>query len=81
MRKGDRLRVPAPRGSRPSVHWSRAIRTDTNHGRPPRASAYRELPRRVNAHSVLKCLARRVKHHYHPDYSAGNRRRPDDGKP
>jgi hypothetical protein len=29
----------------------------------------------------LKCVARPVKHHYHPDYPAGNRCRPDDGKP
>jgi hypothetical protein len=29
----------------------------------------------------LKCVARPAKHHYHPDYPAGNRCRPDDGKP
>jgi hypothetical protein len=29
----------------------------------------------------LKCVARPVKHHYHPDYPVGNRCRPDDGKP
>jgi hypothetical protein len=29
----------------------------------------------------LKCVQRPVKHHYHPDYAAGNRCRPDDGKP
>lgn len=29
----------------------------------------------------LKCVARPEKHHYHPDYPAGNRCRPDDGKP
>ena len=29
----------------------------------------------------LKCVQRAVKHHYHPDYAAGNRCRPDDGKP
>jgi len=29
----------------------------------------------------LKCVARPVKHHYHPDYPAGERCRPDDGKP
>jgi hypothetical protein len=29
----------------------------------------------------LKCVARPVKHHYHPDYPPGNRCRPDDGKP
>jgi hypothetical protein len=31
--------------------------------------------------NCLKCIARPVKHHYHPDYPAGNRCRPDDGKP
>jgi hypothetical protein len=31
--------------------------------------------------NCLKCVARPVKHHYHPDYPAGNRCRPDDGKP
>ena len=29
----------------------------------------------------LACVQRPVKHHYHPDYPAGNRCRPDDGKP
>jgi hypothetical protein len=29
----------------------------------------------------LRCIERPVKHHYHPDYPAGNRCRPDDGKP
>lgn len=29
----------------------------------------------------LKCVARPVKHHFHPDYPNGNRCRPDDGKP
>ena len=29
----------------------------------------------------LKCVARPVKHHYHPDYPAGERCRPDNGKP
>lgn len=29
----------------------------------------------------LECVKRLVKHHYHPDYPAGNRCRPDDGKP
>ena len=29
----------------------------------------------------LKCVARPEKHHYHPDYPAGDRCRPDNGKP
>jgi hypothetical protein len=29
----------------------------------------------------LKCVTRPVKHHYHPDYPAGERCRPDNGKP
>ena len=29
----------------------------------------------------LACVARREKHHYHPDYPAGDRCRLDDGKP
>jgi hypothetical protein len=29
----------------------------------------------------LRCVRRFAKHHYHPDYSPGNRCRPDDGKP
>ena len=29
----------------------------------------------------VACVQRPVKHHYHPDYPAGNRCRPDDGKP
>jgi hypothetical protein len=29
----------------------------------------------------LRCVARPVKHHYHPDYPLGKRCRPDDGKP
>ena len=29
----------------------------------------------------LACVQRPVKHHYHPDYPAGKRCRPDDGKP
>lgn len=29
----------------------------------------------------LRCVSRPRPHHYHPDYPAGNRCRPDDGKP
>jgi len=29
----------------------------------------------------LACVQRPAKHHYHPDYPAGKRCRPDDGKP
>lgn len=29
----------------------------------------------------LACVARKEKHHYHPDYPAGDRCRPDNGKP
>jgi len=29
----------------------------------------------------LRCVERPVKHHYHPDYPAGERCRPDNGKP
>jgi hypothetical protein len=29
----------------------------------------------------LECIARPVKHHWHPDYPVGKRCRPDDGKP
>jgi hypothetical protein len=29
----------------------------------------------------LRCVSRPRKHHYHPDYKAGQRCRPDNGKP
>jgi hypothetical protein len=29
----------------------------------------------------LKCVSRPTKHHYHPDFPAGDRCRPDNGKP
>ena len=29
----------------------------------------------------LQCVTRPLKHHYHPDYPAGARCRPDNGKP
>lgn len=29
----------------------------------------------------LRCVSRPKPHHYHPDYPAGQRCRPDDGKP
>lgn len=29
----------------------------------------------------LRCVTRPAKHHYHPDYPAGDRCRPDNGKP
>lgn len=29
----------------------------------------------------LRCIERKEKHHYHPDYPAGERCRPDNGKP
>ena len=29
----------------------------------------------------LACVSRKEKHHYHPDYPAGKRCRPDNGKP
>jgi hypothetical protein len=38
------------------------------------------LPTPERGHCV-ECVSRPVKHHYHPDYPAGNRCRPDDGKP
>jgi hypothetical protein len=31
--------------------------------------------------ACLACVSRKAKHHYHPDYPAGNRCRPDNGKP
>ncbi len=31
--------------------------------------------------ACLACVARKEKHHYHPDYPAGDRCRLDDGKP
>jgi hypothetical protein len=31
--------------------------------------------------ACLKCVSRPEKHHYHPDYPAGERCRPDNGKP
>lgn len=31
--------------------------------------------------ACVKCVTRPAKHHYHPDYPAGNRCRPDNGKP
>lgn len=31
--------------------------------------------------ACLDCVSRAVKHHYHPDYPAGARCRPDNGKP
>ena len=32
-------------------------------------------------HQCLACVTRPSKHHYHPDYPAGSRCRPDNGKP
>lgn len=29
----------------------------------------------------LRCVARKAKHHWHPDYAAGKRCRPDNDKP
>jgi hypothetical protein len=31
--------------------------------------------------ACVQCVSRPVKHHYHPDYPAGARCRPDNGKP
>ena len=31
--------------------------------------------------ACVQCVTRPVKHHFHPDYPAGARCRPDDGKP
>ena len=31
--------------------------------------------------ACLQCVGRPLKHHYHPDYPAGARCRPDNGKP
>jgi hypothetical protein len=31
--------------------------------------------------ACIQCVARPVKHHYHPDYPPGARCRPDNGKP
>lgn len=39
-----------------------------------------KLPTPERGH-CLKCVTRPVKHHYHPDYPAGARCRPDNGKP
>jgi hypothetical protein len=31
--------------------------------------------------ACIACVKRPIKHHYHPDYPAGKRCRPDNGKP
>jgi hypothetical protein len=38
------------------------------------------LPTPERGHCV-ECVSRARPHHFHPDYPAGNRCRPDDGKP
>jgi hypothetical protein len=37
--------------------------------------------RRGERAQCLRCVTRPAKHHYHPDYPAGRRCRPDNGKP
>jgi hypothetical protein len=56
-----------------------AIAHDTGHESRTIADC-EKLPTPERGHCV-ECVQRPVKHHYHPDYPAGNRCRPDNGKP
>jgi hypothetical protein len=60
-----------------------AIAHDTGHESRTAADC-EKLPGTAEAGEraqCLRCVARPVKHHYHPDFPAGKRCRPDDGKP
>ena len=44
------------------------------------AAQCQKLPTPERGH-CMSCVTRPLKHHYHPDYPAGARCRPDNGKP
>ena len=56
-----------------------ALAHDTGH--ESRTVAQCELLPTPERQACVKCVTRPVKHHYHPDYPAGERCRPDNGKP
>jgi hypothetical protein len=56
-----------------------AIAHDTGH-ESRTVEQCEKLPTPERGHCV-ECVKRPVKHHYHPDYPAGERCRPDNGKP
>ena len=56
-----------------------ALAHDTGH--ESRTVAQCELLPTPERQACIKCVTLPKKHHFHPDYPAGNRCRPDDGKP
>lgn len=62
------LLAPPPVAAHPTGHESRT------------PADCQKLPTPERQH-CLKCVSRPVPHHYHPDYPAGARCRPNDGKP
>ena len=50
-------------------------------GHESRTVAQCELLPTPERQACVQCVSRPLKHHFHPDYPAGNRCRPDNGKP
>ena len=51
-----------------------------NSGHESRTVARSEKLPTPERQSCVKCVTRPTKHHFHPDYPAGDRCRPDNGK-
>lgn len=52
-----------------------------SNGHESRIPAHCERLPTPERQKCLSCVTRPLKHHYHPDYPAGARCRPDNGKP
>lgn len=52
-----------------------------NTGHESRTPAQCERLPTPERQACVQCVTRPLKHHYHPDYPAGARCRPDNGKP
>lgn len=58
-----------------------SVITSHSNGHEKRAPAQCEKLPTPERQNCVKCVTRPLKHHYHPDYPAGARCRPDNGKP
>jgi hypothetical protein len=67
--------APALRVSGWGSAWGHAT------GHESRTAAHCQRLPTPERNACIQCVTRPLKHHYHPDYPAGARCRPDNGKP
>lgn len=64
-----------------SAHLSVPAASAHSTGHESRITPHCEKLPTPERQACISCVTRKLKHHYHPDYPAGARCRPDNGKP